>query len=36
MKDSSFVLAEYHPPTEPSAQVLYQAITAWLTKELHK
>ncbi len=37
MRDQPLIITEHHPiHTNPSNQVIYQAITAWLTKGLHK
>lgn len=37
MKYQSLTITEHHPSdTAPANQVVQQAVTAWLTKELHK
>jgi len=37
MKNQSLIITEHHPNhTYPPDLVVHQAITAWLTKELHK
>lgn len=37
MKNQSLLITECHAEhTEPPDQAIYQAVTAWLTKELHK
>ena len=37
MNKQLLVIAEYHPThTESLGQAIHQAITIWLTKELHK
>ena len=37
MKSQPFTVIEYHPPNAaPPNQTVRQAVTAWLTKELHK
>lgn len=37
MKGQSLAITEHHPPgANPPDEIVRQAVTAWLTKELHK